>query len=164
MKSQIYFKIKNEKNYDSIRFTGGSLSLKDLKTKIKEKLQDKNAGIGKEKDKDKAKDDILVIDELTKQLISDDTTAIASDRKVLIERSSALPLLGATGYRSYATGIKADKSEFMCPLCKNQFVNPTLTRCCGGTACETCIDKSVKQKNECPFCHKKSFGLYKSRS
>ncbi len=43
-KSQISFKIKNEKNYDSIRFVGGSISLKDLKNKIKEKLQDKNTG------------------------------------------------------------------------------------------------------------------------
>lgn len=43
-KSQISFKIKNEKNYDSIWFVGGSISLKDLKTKIKEKLQDKSAG------------------------------------------------------------------------------------------------------------------------
>jgi len=65
-KSQISFKIKNEKNYDSIRFMGGSISLKDLKNKIKEKLQDKNAGPSKEKDKEK-KDDILVYDEMTKQ-------------------------------------------------------------------------------------------------
>jgi hypothetical protein len=37
--AQISFKFKHEKNYDSIKFPGNGLSLKEVKTKIKEKLQ-----------------------------------------------------------------------------------------------------------------------------
>lgn len=85
-----------------------------------------------------------------------------------------------------------------------QFTNPTLTRCCGDTACESCmtfsffiyivsglsahisyvlyeilyshilfyhllfkfsvigLDKSIKQKSECPFCKKKALGSIKA--
>jgi len=45
-------------------------------------------------------------------VIPDDSTLIAADRKVVIERSSAIPTLGPAGYRSsYPSGIKAVKQS-----------------------------------------------------
>src|SRR5690348_10888064 len=91
MNSKISFKLINEKNYDFICFHGQNISLKDLKNKILVRLgQTKVTGPLKGKDRYRNKDDILVYDE-HKQLIIDESTMIASDRRVLVERIS-IPL------------------------------------------------------------------------
>jgi hypothetical protein len=73
--AQISFKFKHEKNYDSIKFYGNGLSLKEVKTKIKEKLQQNKIAPGKSNlgdpeslgPKEKDKDDLIVYDEQTRQ-------------------------------------------------------------------------------------------------
>lgn len=90
--SQISFKFKNEKNYDSIKFFGQSLTLKDLKNKIKSKLQQTKSNSGPSKEKDT--DDLIVKDEQTQQTLIDDNFLIQSDKKLIIERKtvSSMPM------------------------------------------------------------------------
>jgi hypothetical protein len=84
MKSgQIWFKFKRENVFDVVKFDGESITLKQLKTKIKEKKQDKiSTGSAKEKEKY----DLRIYDEQTSKEYKEENSKIPADTKVTIER------------------------------------------------------------------------------
>lgn len=43
----------------------------------------------------------------------------------------------------------------MCPICTGPFVSPVIVNGCGHEFCEGCLNKSIKQKAECPMCRAK---------
>mmetsp|Transcript_18253 Transcript_18253/g.42533 ORF Transcript_18253/g.42533 Transcript_18253/m.42533 type:complete len:307 (-) Transcript_18253:21-941(-) len=165
-RNTIYFRFASGSLVEKVEFHGRDIAIGDLKQQIADRknlnridlvLEDEATGDVYSKDGALVpRNTILIVKRTPPQ--SKKTGAVvdlaATEKAVVWDKSSLLALQNSS---LLPAKRKPCPKEYLCPVCRRLFDNPSIARCCGRSACQRCFDSHegdtcVIDGCNCPLC------------